>query len=695
MAAFREHKNPILNVEHLTAAYRQGNDSHDAVRDVSLKVYPGETLGLVGESGSGKTTLLLAIMRYLPPAGFLRAGTIELDGQDLCSLSDSEIRQVWGKQIALVPQDPQSSLNPSMRVGDQLTEALDLAQTSAKSRAIELLEAVHIKDPERVADSYPHQISGGMQQRVLIAMALSTDPALLVLDEPTTNLDVTTQAEILELIREQVRARGTTALYVTHNLGVVAKLCDRVAVMYAGELVESADTVRLYRTPLHPYTQGLLDSVPIIGETKSSVRLRAIQGQIPPIDEHPPGCIFAPRCPIAIDICMEQPPLYVVDSGRRTQCHRWETLQTGEVSARQMSPAISQPAQKHVAGAPVITLESLKVHFPLKRSLRETISRSPAEVVKAVDGVSGEVSRGDTLGLVGESGSGKTTLARAVMGLVDTTGGDMTLISAALPSGLPGRDLDTLRSLQMVFQDPDGALNPYLTIGESLRRPFISLLGLSRFQADAEAKKLLSAVHLPENFTRRLPDQLSGGEKQRVAIARAFATNPDLLICDEPVSSLDVSVQASILNLLNQLKVANQSGMIFISHDLAVVGYLADRIAVMYSGKLMEVGDSEDLFEPPYHPYTEALISAIPQMDPEAEQEHIPLGETLQSPSTTPGGCPFHSRCPRFLGNICIQVTPPWKATSTGKRIYCHIPLDELGYSQTRRLDLHHGSQDR
>jgi peptide/nickel transport system ATP-binding protein len=299
------------------------------------------------------------------------------------------------------------------------------------------------------------------------------------------------------------------------------------------------------------------------------------------------------------------------------------------------------------------------------------------------------------LGLVGESGSGKTTLARAVMGLVDKTDGDMTLISAELPSGLSGRDLETLRSLQMVFQDPDGALNPYLTVGESLRRPLISLLGLSRSQADADVKKLLNAVHLPDNFDRRLPGQLSGGENQRVAIARAFATNPALLICDEPVSSLDVSVQASILNLLNQLQAKNQSGMIFISHDLAVVGYLADTIAVMYAGHIMETGASVDLFEPPYHPYTEALISAIPRMDPTGAQEHIPLGETHPSPSTETSGCPFHSRCPRILGDICVQTMPPWRETPSGKRIYCHIPLDELRSSQTPRIDLHNGSQDR
>ena len=689
---------PILNVKNLTVAYQHGETWHDAVRDVSLRISSGETLGLVGESGSGKTTLLYGIMRYLPAGGRLQAGTIELCGQDLSALSDSEMRHVWGKQIGTVPQNPQTSLNPTIHVGEQIAETvrhhLSLDVPAARRRVIELLEMVHIADPHRVSKSYPHQISGGMQQRILIAMALSTEPILLVLDEPTTNLDVTTQAEILDLIGEQIQVHKTAAIYVTHNLGVAANICDRIAVMYAGELVEEAPTSRLFEKPLHPYTQGLLDSVPRLGETKSSLRLRAIEGQIPPIDEHPPGCVFAPRCPIAIEICKQHTPLYVPETGRRTRCHRWEELMLEEVFARQKPASNIQQQDEVTEEDQTLKLENISVHFPVRRSLREALSGSPTKTVKAVDGVNMQMSKRETLGLVGESGSGKTTLARAVMGLVEKTGGEMELLGISLPSRLSERHLDTLRSLQMVFQDSDGALNPYISIGESLRRPLISLAGINRAQADVEVKKLLNAVHLRSSFAQRLPGQLSGGEKQRVAIARAFASNPDLLICDEPVSSLDVSVQASILNLLNDLQLENHSSLLFISHDLAVVGYLADYIFVMYLGQIMQEAQAVDLFDAPYHPYTEALLSAIPVADPQVVQDFIRMEDALPNPTEELTGCPYHTRCQRTLGDVCEQETPPWQEDEDGKRIYCHIPLEELRASQKRTFAQHRSERE-
>jgi peptide/nickel transport system ATP-binding protein len=681
----------ILTIENLTVAYRQGRQWLDAVRDVSLNIRAGETYGLVGESGSGKTTLILGAMRYLSQNGKVTQGSVGLDGQDLLALSEREMRQVWGKKITLVPQNPQSSLNPAIRIGEQVAEILrhhmNMNASQARKRTLELFEMVHLADPERIADSYPHQVSGGMQQRVMIAMALSTEPLLLVLDEPTTSLDVTTQAVILDLVRELITGRQTAALYVTHNLGVVAQVCDRVAVLYAGDLVEDAPTRDLYSNPLHPYTRGLLDSVPRLGDVKHQVQLRAIEGQIPPLGARPHGCVFAPRCPLAIEICEQWPPLYESGTERRSRCHRWNEIQAGQVSARQPTEQaeVVQKAASNGRREVVLDLEDLKVHFPISRSIDEVLRRQPVRKVRAVDGVNLDIQRGKTLGLVGESGSGKTTIARAIAGLVEKTGGTIELLQLDLPPKLSQRDLDTLRHLQMMFQNPEEALNPYLSIGESLKRPFKVLLGQPDEQAKKNVAQLLDAVRLPPSYANRLPEQLSGGEKQRIAIARAFASNPDLLICDEPVSSLDVSVQASILNLLNDLQVEFGSSLLFISHNLAVVGYLADKIAVIYLGQLMEVADSVDLFEPPYHPYTEALLSAIPLAEPGAEQKQIRLTGEIPSPTDIPSGCPFHTRCPRFLGDICVQQTPPWREDeATGKRYFCHIPADELRANQER-----------
>ena len=681
---------PVLKIENLSVAYRQGKDWLNAVREVSFQIRPGETYGLVGESGSGKTTLVLAALRYLGADGTVQGGKVEIDGRDLLRLSPAEMRQVWGKQITMVPQNPQSSLNPSIRVGEQIAETLRhhqaLNPSAARQRAIELLEAVHIADPGRVAHSYQHQISGGMQQRAMIALALSTEPLLLILDEPTTSLDVTTQAVILDLVRELIRGRRTAALYVTHNLGVVARVCDRVAVLYGGELVEDAATKDLYSKPLHPYTRGLLDSVPRLGETKHKVQLRAIQGRIPPLGQRPSGCVFRTRCPLAIEICLERPPLYRPSSDRRTRCHRWEEIDKGEVSAKQPPPEAAHAGPDGKVDSPaVLNLHNLEVHFPLGRTVSEVLRREPHRVVRAVDGVNLDISPRTTLGLVGESGSGKTTIARAVTGLETKTDGRMELLSISLPAQLTKRDLDTLRQLQMVFQNPEEALNPYITIGESLRMPLMTLLGKSAKEAHEQVGELLASVKLPLSYAQRMPGQLSGGEKQRVAIARAFASNPALLICDEPVSSLDVSVQASILNLLNEMQAQHNNSLLFISHNLAVVGYLADEIAVIYLGNLMEVAAAADLFEPPYHPYTEALLSAIPLADPQAEQEHIRLEGEIPSPTDIPGGCPFHTRCPRFLGDICVEEVPPWRVDErSGKRYFCHISVGDLLEAQER-----------
>jgi peptide/nickel transport system ATP-binding protein len=691
---------PILQIEDLNVAYQQETAWLEAVRDFSLQIEPGQSYGLVGESGSGKTTIAMAIMRYLGEEGRVLQGRIALDGRDLLTLSESEMRQVWGAQMSLVPQNPLSSLNPSIRIGEQLAEVLrfheGLDRAAADARIIQLLRMVRLPEPEVVANNYPHQISGGMQQRVLIAMALSTAPRLLILDEPTTSLDVTTQASILDLFRDLLQGIQSAVLYVTHNLGVVAQICDRVAVLYAGELVEDAPLEDLFRQPLHPYTRGLLDSVPKLGQNKSQVQLQSIQGQIPPIGARPSGCVFINRCPLAIEVCRERPPQYTPDSMRSTRCHRWEEIAAGKISSRQPSlfPAPHSNGRKETSTAetqsPVLSLEDLKVYFDVRRSLAQALAGRPARQVKAVDGIDLSLPAGKTIGMVGESGSGKTTLARAVAGLVERSGGVIELLGLPLPPTLSGRSLETLKHLQMVFQNPEEALNPYMSVGASLRRPLITLMGKSRREADAEVQKLLAAVRLPGDYARRTPGQLSGGEKQRIAIARAFASSPDLLLADEPVSSLDVSVQASILNLLNQLQAEQSTTMLFISHDLAVVGYLADEIAVIYLGHLMEFTRAENLFEPPYHPYTEALLSAIPLPNPRVRRESIRLEGDIPSPAASLTGCPFHTRCPRFLGDICIQVDPPWQVDPvTGKRYFCHIPREDLMSMQVKETGSH------
>jgi peptide/nickel transport system ATP-binding protein len=695
-----EHRNgDTLKIEDLTVSYHTGGTSVQALRSLSLNIRFGETYGIVGESGSGKSTLALAVMGFLPANGAIESGRIIFQGEELRGRSRTAMRALWGMRMALVPQDPLASLNPSLRIGAQVAEVLQqhlgLKGEALRQRVLELLRTVRLSDPERVYASYPHQVSGGQQQRALIAMALSTEPELLVLDEPTTGLDTTTQAAVLDLIRDLMRVRGTAALYVTHNLGVVARVCDRVAVLYAGELVEDGPTKGLYRQPLHPYTRGLLDSVPRLGENKSAVRLRSIQGSIPALDELPGGCIFRPRCSLAIEICKQDPPLNPSGEGRTSRCHRWEEILRGEVSARQKTPDASLAKPHTARDETILGMEEVEVHFHRGLTLREMITAGRPPGVRAVDGVDLQVGRGSTLGLVGESGSGKTTLARAVMGLTPRTAGEMFLLGSELPAGLGQRDKETRTHLQIVIQNPSEALNPYLTIGESLRRPLQTLLGLSRSEADLRVHDLLEAVHLQPEYARRFPVELSGGEKQRVVIARAFTTNPDLLVADEAVSSLDVSVQASILNLLSELQAEHASGMLFISHDLAVVGFLADDIAVIYLGKLMERSPVRTVFDPPYHPYTEALLSAIPLIDPAAEQVEIRLEGEVPAASQIPAGCPFHTRCHRFLGDICVEEKPPWRRNEAGKEIYCHIPLDELERKQSRPFAFDSGMEQR
>ncbi len=689
---------PILSIENLTVAYRLQGKWLEAVREVSLHVSAAQTYGIVGESGSGKSTLVQAVMGYLSGNGAVRAGQIRFEGEDWLHTPRRRREQLWGARLSMVPQDPLSALNPALSVGEQIAELVqrhtDATHSTAYGRAIEMLRRVKLPDPEGAARRYPHQISGGQQQRALIAMALaSPDLRLLVLDEPTTSLDVTTEAAILDLFAELQDDHRAATLFVTHNLGVVARMCQRVAVLYAGEVMEDAPTETLYHKALHPYTRLLLRAVPRIGDHSP---LQAIPGRIPSLRKRPSACVFAPRCPVATDVCHAQkPPLERANDGHWVRCHRWREIADGSLRVEEVPSALKRrevqsaeitffdqlfSAEQNGAQATIMQAEHLRVQYGARGLLGRLLGKKPP--FRAVDDVSMRVPRGKTLGLVGESGSGKTTFARSLIGLIEIESGEAHLLEMPLRGTPRQRAKATLKAMQMIFQHPEESLNPNRTVGQALRRPLMTLSGMARPEAERAAADLLRAVSLPTDYLGRFPNELSGGEKQRVAIARAFAAQPSLILCDEPVSSLDVSVQASILNLLVQLQAQHEVAYLFISHDLAVVGYLADYIAVIYRGQLVERGKAESFFTPPHHPYTEALLASIPLPDPRAKARRIRLPDD-QPTGGVPSGCRFHPRCPRYLGELCQTQAPPWQTDEQGRHYRCHIPPHELKALQT------------
>lgn len=671
----------VIEAENLNIEYKLGGQWRNVVKDVSLTIEPMEIHGLVGESGSGKSTLALALMNYLVPNERIASGRVLLEGDDLLSKTPAEMRHIWGRKISLVPQDALASLNPSYPVGEQIAEITrqheGLSRAQAWARAVEKLRHVKIADPEGTARRYPHQLSGGMQQRVTIAMALSTQPRLLILDEPTTALDVTTQAVIVDLFRDLIREHEAAALYVSHNLGLVAQLCDRVTVLYGGEVMASAPVTDLFKNPLHPYTISLMASLPRPTQGVET-RLPTIEGTAPSLAERPKGCVFAPRCPVALQLCFdEKPPLETIAEGRTVKCHRWREIASGELvidTAPVVETSSAPPREGYVLQA-----RELRKSFGAASVIDRLTGRQP-NAVRAVDDVSLRVRARSTLGLVGESGSGKTTLARLIVGLTAADEGEMELLDVPLKLDLKDRSRAALRDLQMVFQNPNDALNPYLSIGQQIARTIqrLSHETLSKQQMQQRVIDLLEAVRLTPAYAARHPSELSGGEKQRVAIARAFATNPALIVADEPTSALDVSVQSVILNLLKDLRAREGASYLLISHDLDVVSYLADWIMVMYLGEIVEEGTVEQVYNPPSHPYTEALLSAIPIPDPTVKQGVIRLDGEIPSAREMPKGCRFHTRCPRKIGAICETDSPPLRDAGDGHFIRCHIPVEEL-----------------
>ncbi len=678
----------VIEAQHLCIDYRLGSRWVTVLRDVSLQIDAFEIHGLVGESGSGKSTLALALMRYMATNARVTSGDILLDGESLLKKSATELRHIWGRDISLVPQDPLAALNPSYTVGNQIAEIGmlrdKLTQRQAWSKAVEMLEKVRIADAEQVARKYPHQLSGGMQQRVTIAMALSTRPRLLVLDEPTTALDVTTEATILDLFRDLIHDNQAAALYVSHNLGVIAQMCDRVTVLYGGEVMASAPVSDIFSKPVHPYTIGLLASIPRALEGIET-RLPTMDGIAPTLAERPHGCVFAPRCPLAIDKCRsEKPALEFIDDGRTVKCHRWHEIVAGQVTIN------SAPQEVSVDGLPPVENDYvLKTDHLFKQygasSVLDRITGRAGKIVHASDDISIRVRSRATLGLVGESGSGKTTLARCIVGLETADKGEITLLDVPISRHLSERPQTIKRDLQMVFQNPNDTLNPYQTVRRALERTIrlLNTESLTQDQVQSRILNLLAAVRLPADYANRYPTELSGGEKQRVAIARAFAANPALVVADEPTSALDVSVQAVILNLLKDLRAIEGASYLFISHDLRAVTYLADWLIVMYLGQIVEEGTTGHVYNIPSHPYTEALVSSIPVPDPDVKQGRIRLDGDIPSAANLPTGCRFHTRCPRKIGAICEQQEPPWRDAGDGHHIRCHIPLDELIVMQT------------
>ncbi|MBL8710721.1 MAG: ABC transporter ATP-binding protein [Rhodospirillaceae bacterium] len=672
-------RKPILELRNVSISYFVRAGELKVVPDISLTLYEGEALGLVGESGCGKSTVAFAIMKYLGGAGRLTGGQILFEGRDMTKMSDEELRKIRGGRMAMVYQDPMSSLNPVIPIGKQLMEVpiihSGVGTAEAEKRAVQMLREVNLPDPESMMTRYPHQLSGGQQQRVVIAMALMAEPSLLVMDEPTTGLDVTVEAAVLDLVAQLRKKHNSAIVFISHNLGTVVRICDRIGVMYAGELVEEGPIGEVFRDPRHPYTRGLLNCIPTLNADKRSRPLSAIPGQVPPILNRPKGCIFAPRCPDAAgERCTAAaiPTTIYGESGH----HRVKCVRVREL-AKHARPETGVVAD----GEAAVTHEDLLTLVGLKKTYRQSIGMFGGEGydVHAVDDIDLAARQSETLAIVGESGCGKSTLAKVLTGIELATGGQVLLAGKEIGrTAIENRDSATKRAVQMVFQNPDSTLNPSHSVGYVMERALAKLTGVGGRKAKDAVLNLLKTVNLPLEFANRMPRQLSGGQKQRVAIARALAGEPDLILADEPVSALDVSVQAAIINLLVDIQKKRGSTLLFISHDLSVVRYLADHVAVMYLGQVMEFGNVTDVFAPPYHPYTEALMSAVPIADPDVKQRRIILEGNIPSPQNRPAGCPFATRCPRKVGAICDDTPPPVQISDAGHRIACHIPIAEL-----------------
>jgi peptide/nickel transport system ATP-binding protein len=685
----------LLDIKALCVGYQTQMGLVHALHDVNLQIRRQEVSGLVGESGSGKTTLAWTILQYLGPAGKILSGEISFNGDNLLEKNESQIRHVRGKQISMIYQDPMSSLNPSKRVGEQIAEVIRYHDRTARGRAadktVHLLDQLGIADPEKTARNYPHQLSGGMQQRVVTAMAVACNPQLLIMDEPTTALDVTTQAKLLKLVQELKSVQQWSILYITHDLAIVAQVADSVNVIYSGVVLETGSVNDVFLRPVHPYTQGLLECVPQADLVKSENYLASIPGSLPNLlTLKYDSCVFTPRCPIAEEDCKSKSPAMLeVESNHFVRCNR------AKVKSSPLYPRTSgykdklidyQHSSETTASELILSANGIRVYFTRHGYTQGRFRRPPKHSLKAVDGVDVVIRAGETLALVGETGCGKTTLARAIGQLIPPTSGSVLYHNKCIDSA---RKLaDFRRRVQFIFQNPDSALNPTRRIGAILGRAVKRATKGDAVTQEKEVTRLLNLVGLPKDTTARYPHELSGGQKQRVGIARAFAYNPELVICDEPTAALDVSVQASILNLFIDLQEEFKTAYLFISHDLSIVRFLASYVVVMYLGRACEVGRTEEVFLPPYHPYTEALLSAIPSSDPNVNREPILLEGAVPSPMHPPKGCRFQTRCPKKIGFICEKSVPLLNKINETHRIACHLHPKNPGHIASARSSM-------
>lgn len=677
---------PLIEVKNLSVTFFTPRGTVRAVRDASLNINRGEVVGLVGESGCGKSTAALALIGYLPGTNEI-GGSIRFEGDDITQFSQAKLRGLWGNRIAMVYQDPATALNPTMKVGSQVEEVLrhhlKLSKPEAHSQTVKLFSSVKLADPERIGNRYPHELSGGQQQRAVIAMALACEPDLLIMDEPTTGLDVTTEATILDLVVDLKSRLNAGILYVSHNLGVIARVADRVVVMYSGQTIEEAPVRELFKNPKHPYTVGLLSCVPApVSMRHQALELSSIPGSVFPASfPNEDACLFASRCPMVEEKCRSYAPAEIEISGnQKSRCFRWQDVRSGIWGHEEKRDEGIREVAKPVLSA--IGLRKRYGNWQRKYLLFGPRIRPP---VRALTRVDFSVGNGRTLGIVGESGSGKTTAARVVVGLVSRDGGKLSLHDEDMASEVHDRSKKQRAAIRMVFQNPRASLNPKLPIRHSILRGLRKFSGLSRRESIVRAKELMEAVGLEPDHLDRHPTELSGGQQQRVALASAFAANPELVVLDEAVSALDVSVQAQVLNLLDHHQNETGTSHIFISHDLGVVRYLSDNILVLYAGHVAEYGPAQSVLNIPFHPYTEALLSAAPVPDPDAVPTRIRLDGAVPTMRERFEGCFFSGRCPRKIGPICDETPPPLQSGPNGDDhiLYCHIPIEELSNLQT------------
>ncbi|MDE0523726.1 MAG: ABC transporter ATP-binding protein [Boseongicola sp.] len=678
-----DHDGPILEIENLSISFFTRLREIPAVMDFSCAVEPGEAMGLVGESGCGKSTVALGVMQDLGVNGRIVGGSIRFKGRNLNDMSQEELRDIRGSEIAMIYQEPMASLNPAMKIGRQLMEVPmiheDVSKSEARKRALEVVEDVRLPDPERILESFPHQLSGGQQQRIVIAMALMSKPSLLILDEPTTALDVTVEAAVVELVKDLGKKYGTSMLFISHNLGLVLETCDRICVMYSGEAVETGSIEDVFDKMRHPYTQALFRSIPLPGADKNMRPLVAIPGNFPLPHERPPGCNFGPRCDYFEAGRCDSGEIRMGDVEGDDR-HESRCLKFREIDWDAPVKS-SRTFEKSEPGPVVLEMQQLKKFYEVAANM--LFGGRDKKVVKANETLTFAAHESETLAIVGESGCGKSTFAKVLMGLETATSGRILLDNEEIQEvPIEERDPKTVSSVQMVFQNPFDTLNPSMTVGRQIIRA-LEVFGVGDSEEERQERmlELLDLVKLPREFAERMPRQLSGGQKQRVGIARAFAGGARIVIADEPVSALDVSVQAAVTDLLMEIQRKEKTTLLFISHDLSIVRYLADRVMVMYLGHVVEIGETDQVFSPPYHPYTEALLSAVPIADTSVEKQHIVLEGDIPSALDPPSGCPFQTRCrwKHEVGDgLCDREVPPMRTLADGHEIKCHLSEDKL-----------------